>query len=88
MLPFCNRTTAQAEESTGTSHDPIDQSSEAVKHIVGNFPALFGTDDGRRLQRIAAERSWPLFWAVGDGKLTHLAIDTNPTPYRCNLSGL
>ncbi|CAE6913870.1 unnamed protein product [Symbiodinium sp. CCMP2456] len=56
----------------------------AVKHIIGNFPALFGTDDGRRLQRIAAERSWPLFWAVGDGKLTHLAIDTNPTPYRCN----
>ncbi|CAE7612124.1 unnamed protein product [Symbiodinium natans] len=39
----------------------------AVKHVIGNFPRLFGTDDGRKLQRIAAKRSWPLFWAVGYG---------------------
>ena len=48
-------------------HVYVHMRAEAVKHVIGNFPRLFGTDDGRKLQRIAAKRSWPLFWAVGYG---------------------
>lgn len=38
-----------------------------VKFLIGNFPTLFGTDDGRQLQRLADHYSWPLFWAFGYG---------------------
>ncbi|CAE7663345.1 unnamed protein product [Symbiodinium sp. CCMP2456] len=38
---------------------------ESVKYLIGNFQEIFGTPEGRALQRLAAHRAWPLFWAVG-----------------------
>ncbi|CAE7468245.1 unnamed protein product [Symbiodinium natans] len=38
---------------------------DSVKYLIGNFQVVFGTPEGRALQRLAADRSWPLFWAVG-----------------------
>lgn len=41
---------------------------EGVKFLVGNFPALFGTDLGRTLQQVCDHYSWPLVWAYGYGQ--------------------
>lgn len=41
--------------------------TKAVKFLIGSFPELFGTDDGRRLQQVAEELSLPLAWAMGSG---------------------
>jgi hypothetical protein len=40
---------------------------ESVKFLIGNFPSLFGTDSGRKLQTVANELGFPLIWALGDG---------------------
>ncbi|CAJ1406645.1 unnamed protein product [Effrenium voratum] len=35
-----------------------------VSFLIGNGGTLFGTALGRQLQRVAAARGWPLFWAM------------------------
>jgi len=58
---------------------------DTVKYVIGNFPILFGTDDGRKLQQIAANRSWPLFWGVGNGEPVKKDKNfTDPTKYAGN----
>lgn len=40
---------------------------EGVKFLIGQFPALFGTSAGRRVQQLADHYGWPLVWALGNG---------------------
>ena len=37
----------------------------AVKFVIGGFSQLFGTEDGRLLQRWCAANGWALLWAPG-----------------------
>jgi hypothetical protein len=39
---------------------------EGVKFLIAQFPALFGTSAGRRIQELADHYGWPLVWALGD----------------------
>lgn len=41
---------------------------DSVNFLIASFPKLFGTDSGKKVQRLAAVRGWPLVWAFGDGK--------------------
>jgi hypothetical protein len=36
-----------------------------VKLLIGSFFTLFGTDEGKKLQQVADQFAWPLFWAYG-----------------------
>jgi len=38
---------------------------DGVKFLIGNFPILFGTDQGRKLQKVADHYKWPLVWSRG-----------------------
>jgi hypothetical protein len=40
---------------------------ESVKFLIGNFPNLFGTDSGLKLQTVANDLGFPLIWALGNG---------------------
>jgi len=40
---------------------------EGVKFLIAQFPALFGTSAGRRVQELADHYGWPLVWALGHG---------------------
>jgi hypothetical protein len=40
---------------------------EGVKFLIGNFPVLFGTDLGIKLQQVCEHYSWPLAWSYGYG---------------------
>jgi hypothetical protein len=38
--------------------------SRGVKFLIGNFPSLFATPEGRKLQALAQSRGWPLTWSL------------------------
>lgn len=38
---------------------------QSVKFLIGAFPDLFGTTNGRLLQQLAARNGWALVWALG-----------------------
>jgi len=39
---------------------------DAVRNLLPLFGALWGSDAGARLRKVAHLRSWPLVWALGD----------------------
>lgn len=49
---------------------------EGVKFLIGNFPLMFGTDDGRSLQKVSEHYSWPLVWAFGYGQASSKSSST------------
>jgi len=50
--------------------------ADGVKFVIGNFPVLFGTDVGRKLQQVADHYSWPVVWSYGQIKV-HLESDAD-----------
>merc|ERR1712070_1011450 len=48
---------------------------EGVKFLIAQFPALFGTSAGRRVQQLADHYGWLLVWALGNG-----GSSTKPKP--------
>ena len=47
---------------------------DGIKMLVGSFPQLFGTEQGRRLQAWCRKQGWVLAWALG-------SVGADPDPH-------